>query len=111
MLSVPMDIPAENVETYRWRGDLGLLDPLSYHNSIEIPRNWSMTSLDAGRIQHRNQSSTLTLESQSMNMIFDHHNQPEENDQQGLIPIAANPGDLLPGDQDFPLTDPTKKKR
>ena len=41
----------ENPDTYKWRGDLGLLDRLSYRNSKQIPRNWSMTSLDAAGIR------------------------------------------------------------
>lgn len=43
-------IPPENSDTYKWRGDLGLLDRLAYGDSKQIPRNWSMTSLDAVRI-------------------------------------------------------------
>jgi hypothetical protein len=54
-------IPPENSETYRWRGDLGILDRLSYGDSGEIPRNWGMTSLNADRIKLRNESLLLAI--------------------------------------------------
>jgi len=44
-------IPSENPDTYRWRGDMGLLDRLAYTtNAQEMPRSWEMTNLDAANI-------------------------------------------------------------
>lgn len=36
-----------NDDTYRWRGDQGLLDRLSYVSPDEIPRNWNQTTIDS----------------------------------------------------------------
>ena len=62
------NIPERNLDTYRWRGDLGLLDRLAYKSQEAIPRNWEMTSMDAARIEHYNQSSQLRIQSQSTNV-------------------------------------------
>ena len=47
------ELPPDNLDTYRRRGDMSLLDRLSYGNSVEIPRNWAMISLDPARIEPR----------------------------------------------------------
>jgi hypothetical protein len=73
---LPVVIPPENTQTYVWRGDLGLLDRLSYGNSREIPRNWRMTSLDAARIQSRLQSTPMALQWEETDLISD---QPSED--------------------------------
>ena len=54
---------------YRWRGDYGLLDRLSYGESREIPRNWKMTSLDPATIQARIQSGPPAFSSQSTEFL------------------------------------------
>ena len=46
-------VPPANAETYRWRGDMGLLDRLSYPKLDAIPRNWNMTLLDVTAIGER----------------------------------------------------------
>lgn len=43
-------LPERNEETYRWRGDLGVLDRVSYQSRDKIPRNWKETSIDPVRI-------------------------------------------------------------
>jgi len=54
--------PPENPDTYRWRGDMGLLDRLAYTtNAQEMPRNWEMTILDANNIALKLQPSEAAL--------------------------------------------------
>ena len=43
--------PEVNENTYRWRGDQGLLDRLSYPSSERIPENWSETLVDTKVIE------------------------------------------------------------
>jgi hypothetical protein len=61
-------IPAENAETYKWRGDLGILDRLGYGDSGEIPRSWEMTNLDASAIAER-QANSFKFATSSTQMI------------------------------------------
>ena|SRR5271156_4180557 len=59
-------VPPENPDTYRWRGDTGVLDRLAYSaNAREIPRNWEMTTLDAANIALKLQRSGERLEGTS----------------------------------------------
>jgi len=53
----------QNSDTYRWRGDLGLLDRLAYKPQEPIPQNWAMTSMDAARIEQYNQQGPLRIQS------------------------------------------------
>ena len=53
--------PDTNEHTYRWRGDLGLLDRLSYKSRDEIPRNWKETSVDPLRIASSLSSREIEL--------------------------------------------------
>ena len=46
-----VDIPESNEETYRWRGDQGLLDRLAYKSAHQIPRNWHETNIDIRLLQ------------------------------------------------------------
>jgi len=57
-------MPQQNSDTYRWRGDLGLLDRLAYKPQEPIPQNWAMTSMDAARIEQYNQQGPLRIQSQ-----------------------------------------------
>jgi hypothetical protein len=66
-----MTIPLENENTYRWRGDLGILDRLSYGNSKGIPHNWKMTSVNPAAVV-QSQSASLELPSSSIPMIADY---------------------------------------
>ena len=83
---VSLTFPEENPQTYFWRGDLGLLDRLSYGDSRQIPQNWNMTSLDAARIEERNRSSLLALPPTTMNLIDNHG---DENRQDMSKPAVA----------------------
>lgn len=38
-------------DTYRWRGDYGLLDRLAYRDSGDIPKGWTDTTIDPLKIQ------------------------------------------------------------
>jgi hypothetical protein len=106
------ELPPDNLQTYRWRGDMGLLDRLSYGNSTAIPRNWRMTSLDAGRIAERNQSLMLTLEPQPTSLIT---NLPQRTFEQNCSITTTNSHDfavaaLLDAPTEM-VGPPPKKKR
>jgi len=97
---------------YKWRGDLGLLDRLSYGNSREIPRNWEMTSLDAARIDARYQAAQLSLQWHPTNLISDRPYTANENGRENNI-IDPQPGlsHLPPNYVSSSLPTPVKKKR
>jgi hypothetical protein len=48
---------AETADTYRWRGDCGLLDRLAYRDSRSIPNGWKDTTIDPLKIQQSQLSS------------------------------------------------------
>ena len=88
---VSMTVPGENSQTYFWRGDLGLLDRLSYGNSRQIPRNWNMTSLDVARIEERNQSSVLALPPTTSNSIADGGNENRRDASKPTVAMRDHP--------------------
>ena len=60
-------IPKTTVDRYRWRGDLGLLDRLSYATLDQIPRNWDETLIDTAKIGLPSPNLTLALPAASRN--------------------------------------------
>jgi hypothetical protein len=60
--AMTLDEPeAETADTYRWRGDCGLLDRLAYRDSQSIPTGWKDTTMDPLKIK-QSQSSSYRLE-------------------------------------------------
>ena len=55
MVLLEQELPPSNGQTYRWRGDMGLLDRLSYPNLDSLSRNWNMTILDYPPIKEHSQ--------------------------------------------------------
>jgi hypothetical protein len=104
------ELPPDNIETYRWRGDMGLLDRLSYPNLDAIPQNWNMTSLDTARIDMRKQSLMLASEPKQTNIttyplqntIEDRQN-PSTETQGFQVAVIQSSADVV--------TQPPKEKR
>jgi hypothetical protein len=92
---------------------MGLLDRLSYQNLEEIPRNWSMTTLDTTGIKSREQYLLLS----SSGKQPEHRlivNPPQEERQLPVPPSETGLRTILPmaGESSTGLvTMPPKKKR
>ena len=61
--------PEVNENTYRWRGDQGLLDRLSYPTLERIPENWSQTLIDTKVIEMSRLASEPDLQSSEKRLI------------------------------------------
>jgi hypothetical protein len=97
-----------NSDTYKWRGDLGLLDRLSYRNSKEIPRGWEMTSLDADQIaQYQFAPSEPPLQTTRLLGDSNHLEIIDENNDPPQTSFSIN----LNTDRNDNLREPQKKKR
>ena len=104
------ELPPDNLETYRWRGDMGLLDRLSYQNLDAIPQNWNMTSLDTPRIDMRKQSLMLASEPKQTNITtyplqntIEYRQNPSTETQGFQVAVIQPSADVV--------TQPPKKKR
>lgn len=93
---------------------MGILDRLSYGNSREIPRNWAMTSLDAASVALRNQSSRLTLESQSssasltVDRMLEDHSFDSKDISNAVAPVSST---AFSSHSDAPPPSPQEKNR
>jgi hypothetical protein len=102
---VRAELPPDNVETYRWRGDMGLLDRLSYENLEAVPRNWNMTSLDTAAIHLRTQTLISAQEEQSTNLLEDQHQG------QHLTSTEINDGVIAPLNTSTDVAGPPPKRK
>src|SRR5579859_1471072 len=102
--------PPDNADTYRWRGDMSLLDRLSYENLETIPVNWNMTTMDTSGIKSR--TEYLLSNSENRRLIA---NEPQAARplQVGTIPpVPAIPftAELGGTSTDLIAIPPTKKR-
>jgi hypothetical protein len=110
-LSLREDLPPDNLETYRWRGDMGILDRLAYRSADAVPRNWKMTTLDTARIEARNVELRLAWEAHSTNSTssqpqgITHEEGQETSNNGGMINF------IVPSVQSPELTGPIPKKK
>ena len=92
---------------------MGLLDRLSYQNLEEIPRNWSMTTLDTIGIKNRAQSLLLSSSGKQPEHRLIANNSQEVRQ----LPVLSSDAGLrtippLAGESSTGLvTTPPKKKR
>jgi len=112
MISFGENLPPDNLETYRWRGDMGILDRLAYPNLTAIPRNWNMTTMDTARIEERNERFRLALESDSSTssttqpqLLTSGGNRNEPSHWEGSMSVTASQSTELS------VEPPPKKKR
>src|SRR3981189_1346590 len=114
MLLLQEHLPPDNVATYHWRGDMGLLDRLSYQNLEELPRNWSMTTLDTTGIKSRERYLLLSSsgKQRERRLIVNQHQEerqlPMPASETRLRTILPMAGESSPG---LLSTMPPKKKR
>jgi hypothetical protein len=111
-MKVLQQCPPDNAETYHWRGDMGLLDRLSYENLETIPRNWNMTTMDTAAIKSRTEYLLSNSENSEMRLIT---NEPQAARTLATEMIHPVPRIILPAELGGTSTDlvaiPPKKKR
>jgi len=96
--------PPFREDTYRWRGDLGILDRFAYADVRQLPRNWGMTTMDAAQIELRNQSHSNRIQASTVPLLTD--GSEGSNERMDNIPVSHRPQE-----SDDALAEIPKKKR
>lgn len=100
---------APSLQTYEWRGELGIFDRLSYRNLREIPRNWKMTTMDVVRIESKANKHSLPIQWHPENSVSGRL--LGEESVKIMERISNEPGNSFSSTEIIPVPESPKRKR